>query len=414
VFTTPTQAETVHQLPGENHPSYFSFYFQGGSYYFKTTCIEQDDADLIFEFPPVLYQLEKRAYNRHISVDNVSISINLNEKSGRRYQGRVIDISSRGFLCEFSHDTFIKNSIKSGQVINYSLNKNSGQDSFGEIRHVKKKKLNGNKVVQIGVEAGIKRSDFKFEKVSDSAWKRKEIHRDPASRLNKRITSKVVTYDNAEGKKITALLNYTGKEISAPVVILPPAFGKKKETLSPLVSTLITNYRKLNKDIITLRYDGINRPGESYNKEMSPKRGYEMLHYKISQGRDDLNATLAYVYNNPLFRPSMVILVAFSMSALDARKIMNDQENGKIDYLINVMGVTCGQSSFVNVTGGLDIVGNARMGIKTGLTGVLGHLLNVDKIARDLIDHKYAYITDARLDMSRISNPVTWIYGKYD
>jgi pimeloyl-ACP methyl ester carboxylesterase len=45
---------------------------------------------------------------------------------------------------------------------------------------------------------------------------------------------------------------------------------------------------------------------------------------------------------------------------------------------------------------------------------VLGHLLDVDMIARDLIDNKYAYITDARLDMSKISSPVTWIYGKYD
>jgi ubiquinone/menaquinone biosynthesis C-methylase UbiE len=129
---------------------------------------------------------------------------------------------------------------------------------------------------------------------------------------------------------------------------------------------------------------------------------------------DDLKSTLAYVYNNPLFKPSMVILVAFSMSAMDARKIMNDDNNGKIDYLINVMGVTCGQSSFVNVTGGLDIIGNARMGIQGGLTGVLGHLLDVDTIARDLIDNKYAYITDARLDMSKISTPVTWIFGQYD
>jgi ubiquinone/menaquinone biosynthesis C-methylase UbiE len=45
---------------------------------------------------------------------------------------------------------------------------------------------------------------------------------------------------------------------------------------------------------------------------------------------------------------------------------------------------------------------------------VLGHLMDVDMIAQDLINNKYAYITDARHDMSRISIPVTWIYGKYD
>jgi hypothetical protein len=61
----------------------------------------------------------------------------------------------------------------------------------------------------------------------------------------------------------------------------------------------------------------------------------------------------------------MVILVAFSMSAMDARKIIVDQNNEKIDYLINVMGATCGQSSFGNVMGGMDIIGNARIGIRS-------------------------------------------------
>jgi ubiquinone/menaquinone biosynthesis C-methylase UbiE len=414
VFTTANQIEIVNLPLSKNHPAYFSYYFQGGGYYFKTTCIGNDEAGLIFEFPLVLYQLEKRAYNRQISDDNVRISIKLDAISGRQLQGRVIDISSRGFLCEFSHDKLIENSIRAGKVINYRLNESYGLDSFGEIRHITRKRLNGSSVLQIGVEAGVRRSDFIFKKVSDSAWKEKKIQRDLPSPLKQMIVSRVVTYRNSAGKKIAALLNYTGKDISAPVILLPPAFGKKKETLSPLVSTLITNYRNLNKDIITIRYDGINRPGESHNKDMSPKRGYEMLHYKISQGLDDLKSTLEYVYKNPLFKPSMVILVAFSMSALDARKFMNDQNNGKIDYLINVMGATCAQSSFGNVTGGLDIIGNARMGIRSGLTGVLGHLLDVDTIARDLIENKYAYITDARLDMSKISAPVTWIYGKYD
>jgi ubiquinone/menaquinone biosynthesis C-methylase UbiE len=416
VFITENQTDIITLELSENHPSYFSFYFDGGSYYFKTKCIGYDNDSVIFAFPPILYQLEKRACNREMSVDYIQISIHLDGIPDRQFQGRLIDISRRGFLCEFSLDQWIENSIKSGQAINYTLNKNYGLGSFGEIRHIiKKQGFNGNKVLQIGVEAGIKRSDFIFKKFCDSEWKKKKLYQKiRPSVVMQMPRSRVVTYNNSSGKKITALLNYTRKNTLAPVVILPPAFGKKKETLSPLVSTLITNYRHVNEDIITIRYDGINRPGESYNKEMFPKRGYEMLHYQITQGLDDLRSTLRYVYNNPLFKPSMVILVAFSMSALDARKIMIDPDNEKIDYLINVMGATCGQSSFGNVMGGMDIIGNARIGIQSGLAGVLGHLLDVDNIARDLIDNKYAYITDARLDMSKISTPVTWIYGKYD
>ncbi|MFO7886024.1 MAG: PilZ domain-containing protein, partial [Desulfobacteraceae bacterium] len=236
VFTIANQMDTGHLVLSKNHTSYVSFYFQGGSYYFKTACVGHDDAGLTFGFPPVLYQLEKRAYTRQISIDNVNISINIDDMSCSPFHGKVIDISNRGFLCEFSHDKLIENSIKTGQAINYRLNNHSGLDSFGEIRHIKKKKLNGNNVLQIGVEAGIKRSDYKFKKVSDSAWKKKKIQRDLPSNLKQRITSKVVAYNNSKGKKIAALLNCTGKDVMAPVVILPPAFGKKKETLSPLVS----------------------------------------------------------------------------------------------------------------------------------------------------------------------------------
>ncbi|MDA3791259.1 MAG: PilZ domain-containing protein [Desulfobacula sp.] len=399
-----------------DHSSQFTFYFKGSSYSFTTKLIKCYNDRVIFEFPPILYKSDQRSYERKFFSDNIDISINLDETSGRQLQGKLIDISRRGFLCEVLPDKLIEDSIKSGKSLNYILDTDYGLDSYGEVRHIVKKTTpDGNRVFQIGVEAGIKYSDFIFQKFQPSVWKKKKSYqKNLPSTAKEKIVSRVVTYQNSAGKKIAALLNYTGKGTSAPVVILPPAFGKKKETLSPLVSTLITNYRQLNKDIITIRYDGVNRPGESYNKEMIPKRGYEMLHYKITQGLDDLSSTLHYVYNNPVFKPSMVILVAFSMSALDARKIIIDQSNEKVDYLINVMGATCGQSAFGNVMGGMDIIGNAKIGIQSGVTGVLGHLMDVDMIAQDLINNKYAYITDARHDMSRISIPVTWIYGKYD
>ncbi len=416
IFITPNHKGILNLALSENHPSYFSFFFKNGSYYFKTKLTKHCNNSLIFAFPSILYQSEKRAYKRELFSDNIDISINLDEISGGQFQGKLIDISRRGFLCKVSLNKFIENSIKTGQALNYILNKKYGLDSFGEIRHITKRKIpNGDSVLQIGVEAGIKRSDFIFQKFQPSVWKEKKISQKNLPPIAKEVvTSKFVTYQNSAGKKIAAFLNYTNTDNRAPVVILPPAFGKKKETLSPLVSTLIANYRHLNEDIITIRYDGVNRPGESYNEGMFPKRGYEMLHYKITQGLDDLKATIHYVYNNPVFKPSMVILVAFSMSAMDARKFIIDQNKEKVDYLINVMGATCGQSSFGNVMGGMDIIGNSRIGIRNGLSGVLGHLLDVDSIAKDLIDNKYAYITDARLDMSRISIPVTWMYGKYD
>ena len=67
-----------------------------------------------------------------------------------------------------------------------------------------------------------------------------------------------------------------------------------------------------------------------------------------------------------------------------------------------------------NLLGGIDIVSNARMGVSNGLMGMLGHLINMDILAQDVLDRKYAFLTDARFDMARISIPVLWISGQYD
>ncbi len=45
---------------------------------------------------------------------------------------------------------------------------------------------------------------------------------------------------------------------------------------------------------------------------------------------------------------------------------------------------------------------------------MLGHLVDMDNLARDLIQNRYAYLSDARLDMSNITVPVLWIYGSFD
>jgi ubiquinone/menaquinone biosynthesis C-methylase UbiE/c-di-GMP-binding flagellar brake protein YcgR/pimeloyl-ACP methyl ester carboxylesterase len=413
-FATTSNEEIGSMELKKYHPTYFSFHIQGSSYYFKSELLVYNQDCLIFAFPKMLYHSEKRSHDRKYLGDGVDISIKLENSPSSQLKGKLVNISRRGFLCNVILDPSEKELLKSGAAVSYSFGKEMGLDSFGEVRHIKEESLhNGEKVLQIGVEAGISRSDFTFKKYRQTQWNKQKKGRQRASSIEKeKIISDVVRYDNRDGNEIKALLNYTRLGTEAPVVILPPAFGKKKEVLSPLAVTLIDNFNRHEKDIVIIRYDGVNRPGESYNDDMCPKRGYEMLHYRISQGMDDLEATVDFVCNNDLFKPSQVIIVAFSMSALDARKLA--QRDRRISYLINVMGVTCARSSFRNIMGGLDIISNYRMGIKNGLSGVLGQILDLDAASKDLIDNKYAYMADARHDMSQIDIPVSWIYGKYD
>ena len=400
----------------KDHIAYFSFNMHTGTYYFKTNLLEMPDRHTFFSLPDIICQSEKRSHQRKITGENIVFTNVTEDKSRGSIQGIIINISRHGFMCELPFEDDTKDFFQPGRIVNYRAIEELGLGTYGEIRYVSENTAqNGKKILQLGIESGIKHTPFQFTRYSQAKWDKQNLYQgDLPLSAREKINSKLVKYPNKKGQKITALVNSTHKKATAPVIILPPAFGKKKEALSPLVSTLITNARCFNKDIVTIRYDGINRPGESYNEEMLPKRGYEMLYYRISQGQDDLQATIEYVHNNPLFKPSSVIVVAFSMSALDVRKLVSRSDTQKVDYVINVMGVSCGQSAFKNMTGGLDIIGYYKLGIQYGQIGILGHMLDLDNLAEDLINQKYAYMTDARLDMSKISIPILWIYGKYD
>ncbi len=396
------------------HTVYCSVIIHGDSYYFNSELLEHGEEQMVLTFPETVYHSEKRSHDRKPLGGMVDFVMMTGGSSSARLPGRLVNISRRGFLCDFPPGNLERDLLKTGQEVSYFFGKDMGLANFGEIRHLKEVVGDDGQIsLQVGIEAGIRRSEFQFKKISCSQWKKqKQKHPKRPTRVRDSMMPDIVRYENRSGRELVALLNYTRLGIESPVVILPPAFGKKKETLSPLVVTLFENFMHAAKDVITIRYDGINRPGESYNEDMCPKRGYEMLHYRISQGRDDLEATLDFVCNNDLFRPSAVIVVAFSMSAMDARKLI--MEDGRVDYLVSVMGATCARSAFRNITGGIDIIGNSRIGIENGVSGVLGQILNLDTTARDLIDNKYAYIADARYDMTKIGIPVSWIYGKFD
>jgi len=418
IFTTDTVVD-MSMNPGQIPvQAYHSFHLHGGSHYFKCHLEGIASEELRFSYPEVIVQSEKRSYQRKILELGSPLELSL-ESEGRNdetYIGKLIDISRRGFLCEVALEPGTEMGFKKGQPLNYELNEQLGLNRCGVIRHIKETFSNDGKInLRIGVEAGIQRDGFNYRFYNTDEWT-SQVSYPPDSQESGDFKGETVPirYRNASGQEIAALVNATRLYRKAPVVVLPPAFGKKKEALSPLVLTLLTNFNLLNKDIVTVRYDGINRPGESFNEEKKPKRGYEMLHYRLSQGQKDLRTTLDFVYDNRYFTPERVILVTFSMSALDARKLLSQAEERRVDLWISCMGVPAAQSAYGNILGGIDIIANYKMSIPNGIGGVLGNLIDLDTMAKDLITHKYAYITDARIDMSKIPIPVLWIYGTYD
>ncbi|HUI69735.1 MAG TPA: methyltransferase domain-containing protein [Spirochaetia bacterium] len=395
--------------------AYFAFSWNGGSHYFKATSIEPRQGRLSFHFPVVVLRSQNRAYvRRSVRADhNERIQISSEESPQRTFTGFVIDISRRGFLCEILVPPGQQELFSSGKSVHYVADDRLGIDFFGQIRHARTFRTADGVRLRLGIEAGILRRDTAPGRLANDEWDRGMPYQGGADGPSRPIESLRVSITNSKGQQISGLLNATRLPVEAPVVVIPPAYGKKKEAYSPLVATILATFWAQGKDIAILRYDGINRPGESHQDVADAKRGYEMLSYRWSQGAKDLRAALAFVRKNPHFAAQEVVLITFSMSAVEARRLLGRQPKG-IKLWVSCMGAPSAQSTLRNVLGGIDVISNYRAGIPNGIMGLLGHLVDMDRAARDMVREKYANQTDARLDMSRIKIPVFWIYGRYD
>ncbi|TVQ41222.1 MAG: methyltransferase domain-containing protein [Spirochaetaceae bacterium] len=403
-----------------------SFVADAGSFFFSAAVTRVSDVAVTCSAPRNLFRSEQRSYGRKILEEGAEFALMLDGPDAREIPARLVDISRRGFLCEFPADQEIIAKLEGLASVYYRISESLGLDSQGEIRHLQTSSVSRNgkakSLIRIGVEAGVRRCRTVVHRIEDAEWNRLPVYRNevPFLQLPGAVSTPLRFFDG-RGRSLCALLNSVGLDRAngtrpdATVFVLPPAFGKKKEALAPLAAVLMANFAAQGEPLAVIRYDGIDRPGESDNVFHDAERGYEMLQYRISGGRSDLQATLDYVQSSPHFRPSRVVLVTFSMSALDARRVLADPANyGLVDYWISAMGLPAAQTALRNTLGGLDVIGNYKMGIPSGVCGLLGHLVDMDRVAQDLIDQRYAYITDARVDMAAIDVPVLWLYGRHD
>jgi SAM-dependent methyltransferase/pimeloyl-ACP methyl ester carboxylesterase len=227
----------------------------------------------------------------------------------------------------------------------------------------------------------------------------------------------IIRYSNRRHEEIVAIVNSTGdgyRRLEAPVVIIPPAYGRRKESTGALAMTLVENFRRLRRDLVVLRFDGIRSIGESYKDRNCRYEGKEMINMTLSQGMEDILTTLDYVHDNPNFRATETILISFSLSACMARKAILADTRQRVSYWISAWGSPDAQSTIRNSTGGVDFIGNYQRGITCGVTNVLGHLIDNDRFCSDAIRSGMAFLQDAKSDLAKICVPITWLYGKYD
>lgn len=252
----------------------------------------------------------------------------------------------------------------------------------------------------------------------DAARSRLLVWRRPAPGAGPIVT--VVRYRGREREEIVALLNTTrppgsgSSRLRGPLVVIPPPFGRTKETFGALAVMLAETFRRAQQDAVIVRYDGVRSVGESHKDPEDWAEGRHMMQYTLSQGAADLLATVEHFHTRPWFRPTQTVVISFSLASLAARRAILDDRKDRISHWISVVGAVDAQDVLYNVTGGIDLIGGYQGGVRHGVMPVLGHMGDVDGFAADAIAAGLASLSDARRDLARIRLPVTWFIGRDD
>jgi SAM-dependent methyltransferase/pimeloyl-ACP methyl ester carboxylesterase len=441
-------------------PVIVAFSTDFNAYHCETFLTSLDAEQIAVEFPRTLFFSEKRSREREtVPVPGkVFLELTLPFPKGKVIQREVLDLSSTGLSFKTPSDrsyflpgTPLQNFriISDGRVV---------FEESGEVKHVSPLFDEGeclktgvefvvdqpaivltNNALKVEERTGIDRRGPSRRHSERRTAERRQTVFENLSELTRKIASQglqlyrtrwqglaephatadvdVVRYFNRRHEEIVGIVNMATngrKRIEAPVVVIPPAYGRRKESTGALALTLVEHFRRTNRNVVVLRYDGVRSIGESHKDRSCRFEGKEMINMTLSQGMEDILTTLDFVYDNPRFKATDVILVSFSLSACMVRKAIVSDVKKRVGYWISAWGAHDAQSTIRNSTGGVDFIGNYHRGISCGITNVLGHLIDTDQFCSDAIRSGMAFLEEAKRDMARVAIPVTWLYGKYD
>ncbi len=407
--------------------------------HFHTQVLLRSGTSLVLEVPPSLTRFElRRAPRRVPGPGSMFVEIPVPYPPGRRLRREVLDISATGlaFRCQADEVYFLPGTPLREIVITGV--KGGGEERrSAQVMHVTAvdDDIGGTDHLRVGVDFGIADVAFKRGVRPRPSGQRKTtsflsrmtsllgqlVPRRAAASGVKRGCGpdiEVIRFPNQRREEIVAILNTTpredGRRLRAPVIIIPPAHGKRKESTSGLALTLVENFARRNRDVVVIRYDGVRNLGESYKDPDCRVQGREAMRMSLSQGVSDLQATLDYIDDNPHFSATSVIVVSFSLQAVIGRRVLFEDRGRRISHWVTVNGAPYARDLICNAAGGVDYLGQKRGGARIGDASILGVFLSGDAFCADALEHGLAFAEDAVRELPAIAVPITWILGRYD
>jgi ubiquinone/menaquinone biosynthesis C-methylase UbiE len=427
------QLSAEHIDPRRFPQIYFSFSQEEKSYFFVAEPVPSDRAEgFAIRLPKAIYEAERRSVPRMAEDANEGPRrIELWGADAWHCIADVIDSSYSGIavsvrpemvsVFDFPVNVRFLDGRRVGETaFAFLRNRSQGPDRNGRIRV-------GLAVTQVPAQTRIplERRDVILEQPGPQrAWKRIQLAgaavRSAPSRLRNRLGIRgadapqveVAEYYNEKGQALRAIVNRTGTSPSAPAVVIPPAWGRTKETLAPLAATLIRTFERQSEPLTVIRFDGTQRRGESYVDPECRAEGDESINFTFSQAVRDVHATLQFARQE--LRASRVVLITFSLAAIDGRRAVATDPTGILTGWISVVGMVDVQSGLRSVSGGVDYVYGAERGVRFGIHELGGVKVEIDRAAQDVLDNRLGGLEDARRDMASIKVPVTWIHGRHD
>ncbi len=402
-----------------------------------TQVLHRDRDRATLEVPATLTIFElRRAPRRAPTADEMFVAIPLPYPPGKRLRREVLDISSTGLAFKVLPDeAYFLPGTPLREVVISGAGGDAERRKAAQIMHITPVTNEAGDVeyLRVGLDFGISDEAFvKGARPRPGGEKRSVSFVDKMGMLIGRLIPRrghttqaapasagveVIRYSNKRREDIVALLNTTpraGKRLHCPVIIIPPAHGKRKESTTVLAQILVESFAKARRDVVVLRFDGIRNIGESYKDPDCREQGREALHMSLSQGVDDLQTTLDYVYNSPLFTPTEVVLCCFSLMGTAGRRAAFQDQGRRVHYLIGVNGAPAAQELIRNAAGGVDYIAQYAGGKRNGVASILGIAVDTAPYCDDLIRHGLAFMGDAKREIAAIPIPVTWILGRYD
>ncbi|MBN1947718.1 MAG: PilZ domain-containing protein [Bradymonadales bacterium] len=387
--------------------------------------------------PKLMYYSERRTNRRQLHPAGKSLVLPLPWQPDRSLRWPIVDIGPGGLSFRVGTEEAL---ILPGTPLTGALLEDQGKTTslpLPVVRHLTLMQNDGEAPwLKVGVAYQLERVPTPIaQEVLSEPLKKGPWHRFQSrlrglasglsylyhSRLGKRRKSdlpfQVVRYLNRRGQQVVGLLNLAfpaeGK-VRAPLILVTPGYGGRKEVMSGLAMTIVHNFRLHHQNVAVLRLDNTNNLGESDKDPGCEQDGSHTLHYTMSGGVEDLLGALDWADRNPFVEPTDILVISISLSSVPVRRLLTLPEAARISYWIAFMGVADAQDAALHAAGNIDMYGNYLRGVKNGVISLLGCLVDADHYCRDLEQHHLATIDDARADMAQIRAAVTWLVGKHD